>query len=518
MAKSKAAASKSAKDAQVKAISSVKEGAITKPSQTPKSKSKEIAKQVAVKADKSSKGDKSTKKSKKEPTPELSVSESENDTSATSASSASSDDESEPEVESKPAVASNEIKSNGAVKAAAQDVDESSESSDSSDDDQVKSVPKSAPADKKKNGTVTRSSDSEGDSDTGSDSEEDSEVSSEGSEDEKDEDLAVPGAVDSKALNGALTKVAASQQASSEEDAGSSDSSGSASDSEESSEDEAVASKKRKADTNVVPAAKKSKTEASGDDSGPKNLFVGQLSWNVDEDWLTREFERFGELSSVRVISDKNTGRSKGFGYVEFVNSDSAAKAQKELHGTSIDNRAINVDFSTPRPDAGGAGGYKERTKTYGDQRSPPSDTLFVANIAFEATENTIAEEFGKHGSVIGVRLPTSMDDGNPKGFGYVQFSSVEEASEALNNMSGATICGRPIRLDFSTPRSNNSGDGPRGGRGGRGRGGFDRGGRGGGRGRGGFDRGDRGGRGGGRGSSTNRGGFGDFKGRKVTF
>lgn len=102
-------------------------------------------------------------------------------------------------------------------------------------------------------------------------------------------------------------------QASSEEDAGSSDSSGSASDSEESSEDEAVASKKRKADTNVVPAAKKSKTEASGDDSGPKNLFVGQLSWNVDEDWLTREFERFGELSSVRVISDKNTGRSKGF-------------------------------------------------------------------------------------------------------------------------------------------------------------------------------------------------------------
>lgn len=156
----------------------------------------------------------------------------------------------------------------------------------------------------------------------------------------------------------------------------------------------------------------------------------------------------------------------------------------------------------------------------YGDQKSPASDTLFVANIAFEATENVIAEEFGKHGRVLGVRLPTSMDDGNPKGFGYVQFSSVEEASEALNNMAGASICGRPVRLDFSAPRPNNNGDSPRGGggRGGRGRGGFDRGGRGGGRGRGGFDRGDRGGRGGGRGGSTNRGGFGDFKGKKVTF
>lgn len=104
-------------------------------------------------------------------------------------------------------------------------------------------------------------------------------------------------------------------QASSAEDSDSSDSSGTASDSEEESEDEAVTSKKRKADTNVVPAAKKSKTAASGEDSGPKNLFVGQLSWNVDEDWLTREFERFGELSSVRIISDKNTGRSKGFAH-----------------------------------------------------------------------------------------------------------------------------------------------------------------------------------------------------------
>ena len=191
------------------------------------------------------------------------------------------------------------------------------------------------------------------------------------------------------------------------------------------------------------------------------------------------------------------------------------------------------MDFSAPRPDsgAGGAGGYKERSKSYGDQKSPPSDTLFVANIAFEATEDIIGEEFGKHGTVLGVRLPTNIEDGNPKGFGYVQFASVDEASEALNQLAGSSICGRPIRLDFSTPRAN-TGDSPRGGRGGgggggydpggRGGGGYDRGGRGGGRGRGGFDRGgrggDRGGRGGGRGSSTNRGGFNDFKGKKMTF
>ena len=194
-----------------------------------------------------------------------------------------------------------------------------------------------------------------------------------------------------------------------------------------------------------------------------------------------------------------------------------------------IDGREANVDFSTPRSNDG-PGDYKDRSQnraqSFGDQTSPESDTLFVGNISFDANEDILSEEFGKHGTVIGVRLPTDMDSGNPKGFGYVQFASVDEAREALNNMRGAAICDRPIRLDFSTPRQN-TGDSPRGGRG-RGRGFGDRGGRGGGRGfgdrggrgggRGFGDRGGRGGSRGGRGGSTNRGGFGDFKGQKKTF
>lgn len=74
-----------------------------------------------------------------------------------------------------------------------------------------------------------------------------------------------------------------------------------------------MVSKKRKADAEAVPPAKKSKTAETGETGGQKNLFVGQLSWNVDEDWLTREFGQYGELASVKVITDKLTGRSKGF-------------------------------------------------------------------------------------------------------------------------------------------------------------------------------------------------------------
>ena len=190
-----------------------------------------------------------------------------------------------------------------------------------------------------------------------------------------------------------------------------------------------------------------------------------------------------------------------------------------------LDSRPINLDFATPRKE-GGSGDYQSRAKTFGDELSEPSDTLFVGNLSFDANEDVVGQEFGNHATVLGVRMPTDPDTGRPKGYGYVQFGSVEDAQTALEAMKGAYISGRPIRLDFGKPRDSNGGGGRGGGRGfgggfggGRGRGGFDRGGRGGGRGRGGFgDRGGRGGARGGRGGSTNRGGFGDFQGKKVTF
>ena len=305
--------------------------------------------------------------------------------------------------------------------------------------------------------------------------------------------------------------------------------SGSSSDdsSEEESEEEA-SPKKRKAEEVSTPAAKKSKTDFSPNDEAKKNLFVGRLSWNVDEEWLTREFEPFGTLESVSIICDRQTGRSKGyvrsrvtnlkienntngrFGYVKFVDAASGEKAKNEKHGTELDGRTINVDFSTPKDNTTPR---QERAQKYGDfQPSEESSTLFVANLAFDATTDLVGDEFSKHGQVIGVRLPTNKDNGAPKGFGYVEFSSVEEAKNAFNKMSGAKIMNRTIRVDYSTPRpprDDNSPGGFRGGRGGgRGRGGFDRGGRGG----------SRGGSRGGRGDSTNRGGFGDFKGKKKSF
>jgi nucleolin len=152
---------------------------------------------------------------------------------------------------------------------------------------------------------------------------------------------------------------------------------------------------------------KKSKVEA--EDTGSKNLFVGNLSWNIDDEWLYREFEEFGEITGARVISDRDSGRSKGFGYVEFAKSADAAAALKAKKGALIDGREANVDFSTPRDNAAPKERANARAQAYGDAKNPESDTLFVGNISFEANEDMLGEAFGAHGTVVNVRLPTDM-------------------------------------------------------------------------------------------------------------
>lgn len=79
-------------------------------------------------------------------------------------------------------------------------------------------------------------------------------------------------------------------------------------------------------------------------------LFVGNISWNLDWKQLKDIFGEYGEVAFTRVVTDKETKRSKGFGFVEFVNAEDAAKAKKALDGAEVDGREIRVDFATEKP------------------------------------------------------------------------------------------------------------------------------------------------------------------------
>ena len=97
-------------------------------------------------------------------------------------------------------------------------------------------------------------------------------------------------------------------------------------------------------------------------------IYVGNLSFDTSETDLRAAFEAHGTVDSVAIISDKYTGRSKGFGFVEMENSEEAKAAIAELHEKELDGRRLNVNEARPREDrprrgGGGGGGFRNRDR-----------------------------------------------------------------------------------------------------------------------------------------------------------
>ena len=87
------------------------------------------------------------------------------------------------------------------------------------------------------------------------------------------------------------------------------------------------------------------------------NIYVGNLSYRMTDDDLRAAFEPFGEVDSARVISDRETGRSKGFGFVEMADGEQAQAAIDQLNGSELEGRSVTVNEAKPRQDRSGGGG-----------------------------------------------------------------------------------------------------------------------------------------------------------------
>jgi cold-inducible RNA-binding protein len=95
-----------------------------------------------------------------------------------------------------------------------------------------------------------------------------------------------------------------------------------------------------------------------------KNIFVGNLSFNTNEDELRQLFESYGQVDRVSIMTDRDTGRSRGFGFVEMASNEDGEKAITALNGSQVGGRTINVNEARPkteRPGGGGGGGGRDR-------------------------------------------------------------------------------------------------------------------------------------------------------------
>ncbi len=98
------------------------------------------------------------------------------------------------------------------------------------------------------------------------------------------------------------------------------------------------------------------------------NIYVGNLSYNTDDVALRGAFEAYGTVASAQVITDRETGRSRGFGFVEMPNDEQARAAIAALNGQELDGRKLNVNEARPRTDLGGGGRGGDRGGRGGDR------------------------------------------------------------------------------------------------------------------------------------------------------
>jgi RNA recognition motif-containing protein len=105
-----------------------------------------------------------------------------------------------------------------------------------------------------------------------------------------------------------------------------------------------------------------------------KNIFVGNLDFATTESAIRALFEPFGNVERVNLITDRDTGRSRGFAFVEMTDSGEADRAITALNGSTLEGRALNINEARPKPEGGrgaGGGGFRRSQGGYGGGGGP---------------------------------------------------------------------------------------------------------------------------------------------------
>ncbi|XP_010523211.1 PREDICTED: polyadenylate-binding protein RBP47B-like [Tarenaya hassleriana] len=180
----------------------------------------------------------------------------------------------------------------------------------------------------------------------------------------------------------------------------------------------------------------------SGDDV--KTLWVGDLLHWMDETYLHSCFSHSGEVSSVKVIRNKQTCQSEGYGFVEFFSRAAAEEVLQNYNGSPMPNadqpfRLNWASFST---------GEKRASENGSDL------SIFVGDLAPDVTDTLLHETFASsYPSVKGAKVVIDSNTGRSKGYGFVRFGDEKERSRAMVEMNGVFCSSRQMRTGIATPK-----------------------------------------------------------------
>ncbi|KAL5546158.1 hypothetical protein UlMin_005845 [Ulmus minor] len=203
---------------------------------------------------------------------------------------------------------------------------------------------------------------------------------------------------------------------------------------------------------NVAISSEFGQDEDVFSDDGERNfspdlkLFVGNLPFSVDSAKLADIFGRAGNVEMVEVIYDKNTGRSRGFGFVTMSSSEEVEAAAQQFNGYEIDGRALRVNYGPPPPreegsfprggrGGGGGGGFDSGNRVY------------VGNLPWNVDNLALENLFSEQGKVLEAKVVYDRESGRSRGFGFVTYNTTDEVNSAIEYLNGVDLNGRPIRV-----------------------------------------------------------------------
>ena len=190
-----------------------------------------------------------------------------------------------------------------------------------------------------------------------------------------------------------------------------------------------------------------SKTKGKNYTSGTwKELFVKNLSYQTTEKQLAEYFGKYGDVELSKIVYNKENNKSKGIGFVQFYEPESATKAMNDSSSLSLDGRVLKISYSNERS-------APKQTQTQPHQSKPRSNnnskySIFVANLNFDSNEQGIRNFFKDCGKITGVRIAKSAN-GKSRGFAHVDFDSQESLDKAMKKRN-CRLDKRRLRLEIS--------------------------------------------------------------------
>ncbi|KAI3716065.1 hypothetical protein L6452_23126 [Arctium lappa] len=181
--------------------------------------------------------------------------------------------------------------------------------------------------------------------------------------------------------------------------------------------------------------------QSSSEDN--KTIWVGDLQHWMDETYLQTCFAQTGEVSSIKLIRNKQTGQSERYGFIEFVSHEAAEKVLQSYNGTMMPNTDQSFRLNWASFSTG-----EKRADTGSDL------SIFIGDLAPDVTDTILYETFaGRYPSVKGAKVVVDTNTGCSKGYGFVRFGDENERTRAMNEMNGQYCSSRPMRIGVATPK-----------------------------------------------------------------